>query len=133
VANQFIRLLNISTPGCEQLVKHLSGGTQQKVIVARWLATQPALLILDEPTRGIDVGTKAEIQTIIVDLAKKGMAVLFISSELEEMVRCCDRVAVYRDKKMIAELGKGEISEQRIMRTISGAYGVAVVATESAI
>lgn len=129
IANKFIELLNISTPGCEQLVKNLSGGNQQKVIIARWLATQPALLILDEPTRGIDVGAKAELQAIIVDLAKEGMAVLFISSELEEMVRCCDRVAVYRDKKTIAELVKGEISEQRIMHTISGAHeGLAAAA-----
>jgi simple sugar transport system ATP-binding protein len=132
IANKFIRLLNISTPGCEQIVKNLSGGNQQKVIIARWLATQPALLILDEPTRGIDVGAKAEIQSIIVNLAREGMAVLFISSELEEMVRCCDRIAVYRDKKTIGELAKGEISEQRIMHTISGGHaGVAAGANES--
>jgi simple sugar transport system ATP-binding protein len=123
IANRFIALLNISTPGCEQIVKNLSGGSQQKVIIARWLATEPALLILDEPTRGIDVGAKAEIQTIIVGLAKEGMAVLFISSELEEMVRCCERVTVYRDKKAIGELGEGEISEQGIMHTISGGQG----------
>jgi simple sugar transport system ATP-binding protein len=123
IANRFIDLLNISTPGCEQLVRNLSGGNQQKVVIARWLATEPALLILDEPTRGIDVGAKAEIQTIIVNLAKEGMAVLFISSELEEMVRCCERVAVYRDKRTIGELGKGEISEQGIMHTISGGHG----------
>jgi simple sugar transport system ATP-binding protein len=130
-AAKFIALLNISTPGCEQLVKNLSGGNQQKVIIARWLATEPSLLILDEPTRGIDVGAKAEIQTIIVNLAKEGMAVLFISSELEEMVRCCDRVTVYRDKKTIGELGKGEISEQGIMHTISGGHsGLAVGSNE---
>jgi simple sugar transport system ATP-binding protein len=127
IADRFIRLLNIATPGAEQLVKHLSGGNQQKVVIARWLATQPALLILDEPTRGIDVGAKAEIQSIIVGLAREGMAVLFISSELEEMVRCCDRIAVYRDKKTIAELGKDEISEQRIMHTISGAHAETAV------
>jgi simple sugar transport system ATP-binding protein len=86
-------------------------------------------LILDEPTRGIDVGAKAEIQTIIVNLAKEGMAVLFISSELEEMVRCCERVTVYRDKKTIGELGKGEISEQGIMHTISGGHSGLAVGT----
>jgi simple sugar transport system ATP-binding protein len=128
-ATKFIALLNISTPGCEQLVKNLSGGNQQKVIIARWLATEPSLLILDEPTRGIDVGAKAEIQTIIVNLAKEGMAVLFISSELEEMVRCCERVTVYRDKKTIGELGKGEISEQGIMHTISGGHSGLAVGT----
>jgi simple sugar transport system ATP-binding protein len=132
IAHKFIDLLNISTPGCEQIVKNLSGGNQQKVIIARWLATEPALLILDEPTRGIDVGAKAEIQTIIINLAKEGMAVLFISSELEEMVRCCEKVMVYRDKKIIGELGKGEISEQGIMHTISEVHsGLAVAAKES--
>jgi simple sugar transport system ATP-binding protein len=120
IANKYIKLLNISTPSCEQLMKNLSGGNQQKVIIARWLATEPALLILDEPTRGIDIGTKVEIQKIIINLSKEGMAVLFISSELGEMVRCCDRMAVYRDKKKIAELSKDEISEQRIMHLISG-------------
>jgi len=120
IANKYIKLLNISTPSCEQLMKYLSGGNQQKVIIARWLATQPALLILDEPTRGIDIGTKVEIQKIIINLSKEGMAVLFISSELGEMVRCCDRMAVYRDKKKIAELSKDEISEQRVMHLISG-------------
>jgi simple sugar transport system ATP-binding protein len=129
IANKFIQLLNISTPGCEQFVKHLSGGNQQKVIIARWLATQPELLILDEPTRGIDVGAKAEIQSIIVNLAREGMAVLFISSELEELVRCCDRVIVYRDKKTIAELGRGEISEQRIMHTISAGHSEVATGT----
>jgi simple sugar transport system ATP-binding protein len=131
IANKFIDLLNISTPGCEQLIKNLSGGNQQKVIIARWLATEPALLILDEPTRGIDIGAKAEIQTMIVNLAKEGMAVLFISSELEEMVRCCEKVAVYRDKRTIGELRKGEITEQGIMHTISGVHtGVAVAAAK---
>ena len=127
LANKYIQLLNISTPGCEQLVKHLSGGNQQKVTIARWLATQPALLILDEPTRGIDIGAKDEIQKIIVNLAKEGVAVLFISSELEEMVHCCERAAVYRDKKMIGELGEGEISEQGIMQMISGGHGALAV------
>jgi simple sugar transport system ATP-binding protein len=131
IADKFIGLLNISTPGCEQLVRNLSGGNQQKVVIARWLATEPALLILDEPTRGIDVGAKAEIQAIIVNLAKEGMAVLFISSELEEMVRCCERIWVFRDKKTIGELGKGEISEQAIMHTISGHKGLATAAKES--
>jgi simple sugar transport system ATP-binding protein len=131
IANKFIDLLNISTPGCEQLIKNLSGGNQQKVIIARWLATEPALLILDEPTRGIDIGAKAEIQTMIVNLAKEGMAVLFISSELEEMVRCCEKVSVYRDKRTIGELRKGEISEQGIMHTISGVHsGVEVAAAK---
>ncbi len=120
IADRFIGLLNISTPGAEQLVGNLSGGNQQKVMLARWLATDPDLLILDEPTRGIDVGAKMEIQKRIVELAQEGKAVLFISSELEEMERCCSRMAVYRDKAKIAELRGGEACEQNIMRTIAG-------------
>ena len=85
-------------------MKNLSGGNQQKVILARWLASDPRLLILDEPTRGIDVGAKAEIQKLILALVREGKAILFISSELEEVVRCCDRVAVLRDRHKIGEL-----------------------------
>src|SRR5205807_3007635 len=97
IADKFIRLLGISTPGAEQLVVNLSGGNQQKVLLARWLATQPRLLILDEPTRGIDVGAKAEILKLVQSLQAQGMAILFISSELEEIVRDCQRVVVLRD------------------------------------
>ncbi|TMB19775.1 MAG: sugar ABC transporter ATP-binding protein, partial [Deltaproteobacteria bacterium] len=99
--------------------KNLSGGNQQKAIVARWLATQPTLLILDEPTRGIDVGAKAEIQKLILSLSDKGMAVLFISSELDEVLRCADRIAVLRDKAMVGKLSADQMDEQIIMRTIA--------------
>src|SRR5687768_1317788 len=98
LASTYIRLLAIATPDAEMLVKNLSGGNQQKVILARWLASNPRLLILDEPTRGIDVGAKAEIQKLILQLAGEGKSILFISSELEEVVRCCGRVAVLRDR-----------------------------------
>lgn len=123
IAEKYIKLLNISTPGTEQLVGNLSGGNQQKVLLARWLATNPELLILDEPTRGIDVGAKAEVQKLVLELAGEGKAVLFISSELEEMVRCCCRMAVYRDKRKIAELAGDEINELNIMQTIAGEAG----------
>ncbi len=123
LADRFIRSLQIATPDAEQAVNNLSGGNQQKVIVARWLASDPRLLILDEPTRGIDVGSKAEIQRLAMELAEAGKAVLLISSELEEISRCSTRVAVLRDRKMIAELDGGEVSEQEIMQTIASGHG----------
>ena len=120
LADKFIELLNIKTSGQEQLIKNLSGGNQQKVILARWLATEPELLILDEPTRGIDVGTKTEIQKLVVRLAEEGIAVVFISSELDEEIRTCSRLAVYRDKQKIAELTGEDLNERYIMHTIAG-------------
>ena len=120
IADRYIKLLNISTPSSEQLVKNLSGGNQQKVILARWLATQPDVLILDEPTRGIDVGTKAEIQKLVLELANEGKACIFISSELDEVLRTSHRVVVLRDRRMVAELTGTEIDEQTIMQTLAG-------------
>jgi simple sugar transport system ATP-binding protein len=98
---------------------NLSGGNQQKVLLARWLATQPRLLILDEPTRGIDVGAKAEILKLVQSLGKEGLSVLFISSELEEVVRYCERVAVLRDRAKVGELAGSQITEEGIMHTIA--------------
>lgn len=120
MADEYIKLLSIKTAGREQLVKNLSGGNQQKVILARWLVTNPELLILDEPTRGIDVGTKAEIQKLVIKLAEDGMAVVFISSELDEMMRCCSRMAVLRDRKKVAELSGNELNEANVMKAIAG-------------
>lgn len=120
IADKYIKLLNIKTSGPEQLVKNLSGGNQQKVILARWLLTEPELLILDEPTRGIDVGTKVEIQKLILSLAEEGMSVVFISSELDESIRCSKRMAVLRDRVKIAEISGEEIEEKFIMQTIAG-------------
>jgi galactofuranose transport system ATP-binding protein len=119
LANQFIKALNIVTPGPEQPVRLLSGGNQQKVILARWLASHPRLLLLDEPTRGIDVGAKLEIEKLMAKLTGEGMAILFISSDLEEMVRNSHRVVVLRDRQKVAELGPGQISEQSIMHAIA--------------
>ena len=122
LADQFIRALNIVTPGPEQAVRLLSGGNQQKVILARWLASHPRLLLLDEPTRGIDVGAKLEIEKLIAKLTQEGMAILFISSDLEEMVRNSQRVVVLRDRKKVAELSGEEISQGNIMRAIAAAH-----------
>jgi len=119
LADRFIKALGIKTPGPEQLIKNLSGGNQQKVLLARWLATEPNLLILDEPTRGIDVGAKAEIEKLIASLRKDGMAILFISSELEEVVRDSQRVLVLRDRKVVGELIGDQITERAIMNTIA--------------
>jgi simple sugar transport system ATP-binding protein len=120
IANKYIQALHISTPSADQLIKNLSGGNQQKVILARWLATDPRLLILDEPTRGIDIGTKTEIQKLILSLADQGKAVIFISSELEEVVRCSHRVMVMRDRQKVAELVGEQVNQNQIMQTIAG-------------
>ena len=121
IADDCIKLLNIKVSDREQLIKNLSGGNQQKVIIARWLATNPELLILDEPTRGIDVGTKNEIQKMAVTLAKqKGMAVVFISSELDEMIRTCSKLIVLRDRNKVAEIEGDAISSENVMRAIAG-------------
>ncbi|MBN1535381.1 MAG: sugar ABC transporter ATP-binding protein [Anaerolineales bacterium] len=119
VADKYIKLLNIVTPSPDQPVKNLSGGNQQKVILARWLATNPKLLIMDEPTRGIDVGTKAEIQKLVISLAEEGKSCLFISSELEEVLRTSHRIIVMRDRKKVAEFS-GDVTENEVMHTIAG-------------
>jgi len=129
IAQKYIDLLRIKTPSMEQRIDHLSGGNQQKVILARWLATNPKLLILDEPTRGIDVGSKGEIRKLILDLAANGLSILFISAELEEVVACCDRVVVLRDRYKIGELQGEEMTESRIMDMIAEGEGVLEAST----
>ena len=119
IAQNYIKLLGIVTPSPEQLAKNLSGGNQQKLILARWLATNPQVLILDEPTRGIDVGAKAEIQKLVLDLADEGKSCVFISSELEEVLRISDRVVVMRDHKKAAEYS-GDVDDQTIIQTMAG-------------
>ena len=98
----------------------LSGGNQQKVILARWLLTHPEYLILDEPTRGIDVGTKVDIQKLVLKLASEGMSVTFISSETDEMLRTCSRLVVMRDRKVVGELSGEDLTQTKIMSTIAG-------------
>ncbi len=119
IAEKFIAALGIKTPSPEQAVSNLSGGNQQKVLLARWLANEPRLLILDEPTRGIDVGAKAEIEKLVGRLCQDGMAIVFISSELEEVVRTCQKVVVLRDGTKVGELAGNQISEHSVMETIA--------------
>jgi monosaccharide-transporting ATPase len=119
IADKYIQILGISTPSPDQLVKNLSGGNQQKVILARWLATDPQVLILDEPTRGIDVGAKAEIQKLVLDLAEEGKSCVFISSELEEVLRTSHRIIVMRDHKKAAEYS-GDVDDHTIIQTMAG-------------
>ncbi len=116
---RLMQALDIRAPGPETPVRNLSGGNQQKVLLARWLATAPRFLILDEPTRGIDVGAKAEIEKLVRELSADGVAVLFISSEIEEMVRNCTRLAVLRDRRKVGELGGAELNARRIMEMIA--------------
>ena len=120
LADEYIRLMNINPPNPEHLIKNLSGGNQQKVLLARWLLTEPQLLILDEPTRGIDVGAKAEIQKLVLSLSRQGMSFLFISSELEEVVRVSDRIAVLRDRTKVKEISGEEMNQHEIMQAIAG-------------
>ncbi|PQP80753.1 sugar ABC transporter ATP-binding protein [Paenibacillus sp. PCH8] len=120
IAEKYINLLNIHPKNPEQLIKNLSGGNQQKVLLARWLLMNPDLLILDEPTRGIDIGAKAEIQKLVLSLSKQGMSVLFISSEMEEVIRVSDRVSVLRDRKKVKELSGDQINQQQIMKAMAG-------------
>ena len=119
-AEEYIKLLEIKTASADTPNKALSGGNQQKVILARWLLTHPEYLILDEPTRGIDVGTKVEIQKLVLKLASDGMSVTFISSETDEMLRTCSRLVVMRDRKVVGELSGHELTQSSIMATIAG-------------
>jgi ribose transport system ATP-binding protein len=116
VVAALIERLRIATPSSSRLAKLLSGGNQQKVVIGKWLNARSRFFIFDEPTRGIDVGSKAEIYHVIEDLVAAGAAVLMISSELSEMVAVCDRVYVMRDKTIVGELGRGELSEANILR-----------------
>ncbi len=120
IADEYIKLLSIKTASADTPIKSLSGGNQQKVILARWLFTHPEYLILDEPTRGIDVGTKVDIQKLVLKLASEGMSVTFISSELDEMLRTCSRLVVMRDRKVVGELSGGDLNQSKVMSTIAG-------------
>ena len=119
-AEEYIKKLNIKTASADTPIKSLSGGNQQKVILARWLLMHPEYLILDEPTRGIDVGTKVDIQKLVLELASEGMSVTFISSETDEMLRTCSRLVVMRDRKVVGELSGEDLTQNKIMSTIAG-------------
>lgn len=117
---KYIKALDIRPANPEAMVGQLSGGNQQKVLLARWLITQPKLLILDEPTRGIDIGAKAEIQKLVVSLSEDGMSVLYIAAELEEVLRLSHTIGVLRDRRLVAQIANGpEITTSRILETIA--------------
>ena len=119
----------MKTPSIDTPVGQLSGGNQQKVAVARWLATDPSVLILDEPTQGIDIGAKAEIHRLTDDLAARGLAILLISSELPEILGMSDRVVVMRGGAIEGELGRGEATQEAIMTLATGISSVAETET----
>jgi simple sugar transport system ATP-binding protein len=120
LANDYVSWLGIKTASIETPIGSLSGGNQQKVLLARWLATEPSLMILDEPTRGIDVRAKQEIMDYVSKLCRKGMSILFISSELPEVLRVADRMVVMRDRKACGEYRRGELDEASVLRAIAG-------------
>lgn len=121
IAKKYIKILNINPPNPEQLIKNLSGGNQQKVMLARWLITKPALLILDEPTRGIDVGAKGEIMNLMQSLSEEDMSIIFVSSELEEVLRTCRRIIVLRDRELVSEIeNSDQIVQKDIMKEMAG-------------
>ena len=119
-ADEYIKLLDIKTASSDTPIKSLSGGNQQKVILARWLLTNAQYLILDEPTRGIDIGTKIDIQKLVLKLASEGKSITFISSETDEMLRTCSRLVVMRDRKVVGELKGADLTQNKIMTTIAG-------------
>ncbi len=118
-ADEYIKRLSIKTPSINTPIKALSGGNQQKVILARWLLTHPEYLILDEPTRGIDVGTKVEIQKLVLKLASEGVSVTFISSEIEEMLRTCSRLIIMKDRQIVGELSGANFTQSDVMHVIA--------------
>ena len=120
LTDKYIKMLQVKTASRETPIKSLSGGNQQKVILGRWLMTEPDFLILDEPTRGIDVGTKTEIQKLVVKLANEGMSVVFISSEVEEMLRTVTHMGILRDGEKVGELEESELSQENVMKAIAG-------------
>jgi ABC-type sugar transport system ATPase subunit len=120
IVESYCKSLDVKTPSYQQIIKNLSGGNQQKVILARWLATKPRMLILDEPTRGIDIGTKRDIYELMVKLAIEGISIIFISSELLEVIGTSNRVVVMHEGKMSAVLERKEISEETIIKFAVG-------------
>jgi len=121
ISSENIRTLRIATPSSKRVVRFLSGGNQQKVVLSKWLNSKPQLLMLDEPTRGIDVGAKREIYTIIDDLLKQGIGVLLVSSELSEIMSLCDRVIVIKEGRIAADLYPSDITQENLLSAAMGA------------
>ena len=115
-ATEISKRMNVKTPSLETLISSLSGGNQQKIVIAKWLLCSPEILLLDEPTRGIDVGAKCEIYKLITELAKEGKAVLMISSEMEELIGVCDRIYVMAKGRISGELARKDFSQENIMK-----------------
>ncbi|WP_341677139.1 sugar ABC transporter ATP-binding protein [Niveibacterium sp. SC-1] len=132
IADRYIQALGIKTPDAEKPIGQLSGGNQQKALLARWLATDPKMLILDEPTRGIDVAAKLDIMDEVLKLCGRGMGIVFISSEMEEVMRVSHRIAVLRDRKKIQELDASEVDERGVFRAIAGESSAAPAAINAA-
>jgi ABC-type sugar transport system ATPase subunit len=120
LTDDYVRKLNVATDSIDKRVVNLSGGNQQKIVVAKWLATGPEILILNDPTRGIDVGAKSEIYALCDDLARQGLALLFTSSEIEETIGVCDRILVFHKGHIIREFSRGEATKADVMHWVSG-------------
>ncbi len=118
-----IERLRIKTPGDQQVVQFLSGGNQQKVVLGKWLSLEPRVLLLDEPTRGIDVGAKQEIYGLMEQLAKQGVGILFVSSEMEEILGMSDRTLVMHEGRITGELSRDQLSEESVMQLATGNVG----------
>ena len=120
LAEETIKKMNVKTPHAEQIVQYLSGGNQQKVVLGKWLAMNPRLLLLDEPTRGIDIGSKQEIYRLMEELAASGVAVLFVSSEMEEVLGMADRALIMHEGAITGELSRDQLSEEAIIQLATG-------------
>lgn len=120
IAERMIRQLRIRTPGPNQVAQFLSGGNQQKIVLGKWLALQPRVLLMDEPTRGVDVGAKQEIYRLMEELVAHGIGILFVSSEMEEILRLSDRTVVMHEGRIAGELGREELSEEGVMQLAAG-------------
>ena len=120
LANKYIKALGIATPDCEKKAGELSGGNQQKVILARWMATQPKVLILDEPTRGIDIGARYEIYQLMIELTKEGKSILMVSSDMEELLGMSERIVVLHEGAQTGTIDKSEFSQERVLALASG-------------
>jgi rhamnose transport system ATP-binding protein len=132
VADEYTKQFNVRMTGVDQLVGSLSGGNQQKVVLAKWLASKPRVLILDEPTRGIDIGAKVEVHRIIGELAASGLGIILISSDLPEVLAMSDRILVLHEGRLTAEIARSQATEERVMFAATGSADVATGVSDDA-
>ena len=123
--DEFRRLLSIRMASPDQAAGNLSGGNQQKVVLARWLALRPKILIVDEPTRGIDIGSKVEVHNLLIEMAKSGIAVIVISSELPEILAVCDRIVTMREGRVTGEISRADATQEILMAMMTAHDGAA--------